>query len=405
MDEPRHLEIFLHGEPIGTLARIGSDRTIFGFSEDYVARSDRPTLGLSFKAESGELITELPAKTLRLLPFFSNLLPEGHLRRYLAERAQVDPRREFFLLAGLGEDLPGAVQAMAVASGSFAPEPDGIEEHEVPLRFSLAGVQLKFSALNEASGGLTIPATGAGGSWIVKLPSQLYPRVPENEFSMMTLARWVGIEIPEIELVSLNSIGNLPTFDLRGEKLALALKRFDRTDTGDRVHVEDFAQVFGVYPEAKYTDASYRSVASVLAAEAPEDVPQFIRRLTYCALIGNADMHLKNWSLIYPNRIVPRLAPAYDLICTVAYLADDEAALKVSRTRRFDRFDEEELRHLAAKAGLPQSATIDVARETVDRFRARWDEAKRELPITPEVARAVQQQVERVPLFRGTRSP
>ena len=61
------------------------------------------------------------------------------------------------------------------------------------LRFSLAGVQLKFSAVMEASGGLTVPAGGMGGSWIVKLPSARFAAVPENEFAMLELARRAGI--------------------------------------------------------------------------------------------------------------------------------------------------------------------------------------------------------------------
>jgi serine/threonine-protein kinase HipA len=70
------------------------------------------------------------------------------------------------------------------------------------LRFSLAGVQLKFSAFANAgmAGGLTIPAEGVGGSWIVKLPSQQFTGVPENEFSMMTLAGMIGMEVPVIQL-------------------------------------------------------------------------------------------------------------------------------------------------------------------------------------------------------------
>src|SRR3546814_19783716 len=81
---------------------------------------------------------------------------------------------------------------------------------EHALRFSLAGVQLKFSAVRSASGGLTIPARGIGGHWIVKLPSRDFRRVPENEFSMMSLAKMVGIDVPAIDLVDIASIGNLP---------------------------------------------------------------------------------------------------------------------------------------------------------------------------------------------------
>jgi serine/threonine-protein kinase HipA len=78
------------------------------------------------------------------------------------------------------------------------------------LRFSLAGVQHEFSAVTSATGGLTIPAKGIGGSWVIKLPSEEYEGVPENEYSMMTLARLVGMNVPAVELVGLESIANLP---------------------------------------------------------------------------------------------------------------------------------------------------------------------------------------------------
>ena len=68
---------------------------------------------------------------------------------------------------------------------------------EEVLRFSLAGVQLKFSAIGRGGKQLRIPAQGRDGQWIVKLPSPRFPKVPENEFAMMTLAREVGIEVPE----------------------------------------------------------------------------------------------------------------------------------------------------------------------------------------------------------------
>ena len=78
------------------------------------------------------------------------------------------------------------------------------------LRFSLAGVQLKFSAIKSAFVGLTIPAEGVGGSWIIKLPSMKFDEVPENEFSMMTIAEKIGMDVPEVQLVDPTSISRLP---------------------------------------------------------------------------------------------------------------------------------------------------------------------------------------------------
>ena len=162
------LNIHLHGATIGTLTNVGGDRTYFSFTDEYIADGDRPTLGLWFKDVYGNPIIDFAVKQKRLLPFFSNLLPEGYLRKYLARLAGVNQEREFYLLWALGRDLPGAITVEPANGDKWPPglENEGVEgakkKRENALRFSLAGVQLKFSAVDndEASKGLTIPASG-----------------------------------------------------------------------------------------------------------------------------------------------------------------------------------------------------------------------------------------------------
>ena len=279
-------------------------------------------------------------------------------------------------------------------------EHDHDDDHsENALRFSLAGVQLKFSAVNEASGGLTIPAQGVGGSWIVKLPRRDFEGVPENEYAMMTLARNIGIDVPDVKLIEIAAIKNLPEGMASLKSHALAIKRFDRLSDGTAVHIEDFAQVFGVYPARKYERASYSNIAGVMAAESGEaDIAEFIRRLTFNTLIGNADMHLKNWSLIYPDRRNAVLAPAYDFVSTIAYLPTRKAALNFSRTKRFDEFSEDELSHLAAKARLPEKLVLDTARQTVALFHQNWQAEKKNLPLAKAVITAIEDHLKTIPL-------
>lgn len=401
------LNVRLHDEIIGTLTHVQGDRTLFSFTDAYVNDANRPTLGLHFKDDLGGLITEHAATQTRLLPFFSNLLPEGHLRDYLAERAGVNPRREFFLLWVLGRDLPGALKIEPAEGEAWPPGTDADVEaaeylRETALRFSLAGVQLKFSALadTQANKGLTIPARGVGGSWIVKLPSARFAGLPENEFAMMTLARSVGIDVPRIDLVDLDAIANLPEGLGEPSGKAFAIARFDRTAEGP-VHIEDFAQVYGVYPENKYKGANYRNIATVLGIEGTDaDIREFTRRLVFTALIGNADMHLKNWSLIYRDRRTPSLSPAYDFVSTIAYIQDDEAALKYARSRRFEMLDLDELAYLAGKAHLPEKPVLDTARETVARFREAWAKEKAHLPQADNVTEAIDAHLARLPLAR-----
>src|SRR5260370_22357819 len=104
----------------------------------------------------------------------------------------------------------------------------------------------------ETSGGLTIPAHGVGGSWIVKLPSTQFPAVPENEYVMLELARAVGITVPAIKLIPVDQIHGLPQDVARLQGMALAVQRFDRSPGGQRIHMDDFAQEFGGVPYDKY---------------------------------------------------------------------------------------------------------------------------------------------------------
>ena len=397
------LDVLLYDVPIGTLTRIDGDRTLFAFNDEYISDENRPVLGLGFKDEFGELITDFRPTRASVLPFFSNLLPEGHLRTYLAGRAGVNPAREFFLLWALGRDLPGAITIQPADGEAWPPsghvDQDDGGPHETTLRFSFAGVQLKFSVIAEASGGLTIPVKGDGGSWIIKLPSREFAGVPENEYAMMTLARLIGIDVPALELVDVDAIGNLPKDIGKLEGKALAIQRFDRLADGVPVHIEDFAQVFGVYPDKKYEKANYRNIAKVIALEGGDaDIAEFIRRLTFNTLIGNADMHLKNWSLIYPDQRRAALAPAYDFVSTISYISDEKAALNFSRTKRFSEFSADELTHLAAKALLPEKLVLDTANETVALCHQHWQAEKTNLPLAKEIIQTVEAHLKTIPI-------
>jgi serine/threonine-protein kinase HipA len=116
---------------------------------------NRPTLSLSYKGRTGGLVTAVLPVCRRLPPFFSNLLPEGRLRDYLAQKAGVKKEGESYLMAVLGADLAGAVIVKPPDRGDHDDDPRDHDKHHdredeqqkgIP-RFSLAGVQLKFSAV------------------------------------------------------------------------------------------------------------------------------------------------------------------------------------------------------------------------------------------------------------------
>ncbi|EJL6432492.1 HipA domain-containing protein [Vibrio cholerae] len=401
------LNVLLYGEPIATITNVGNDRTLFAFMDSYIHDESRPVLGLGFKDSLGGLLTSFKPTQTKLTPFFSNLLPEETMRNYLAERAGVNPAREFFLLWVLGQDLAGAITVEPADGEALPPNMhQGIDDEtkiEAPMRFSLAGVQLKFSAVQQANGGLTIPATGQGGSWIVKLPSSRFDAVPENEYSMMELARLLGMDVPETQLLPINQIANIPAGigkygDAFKNAQAFVIKRFDRVD-GQAIHIEDFAQVFGVYPQDKYKKASMRNIAQVIGIEGKdEDIAEFTRRLVFNTLIGNADMHLKNWSVIYKDKRTASIAPSYDFVSTIPYIPDDSASLKVSRSKKFSDFTLDELSHLAAKAMLPEKLVLDTAKQTVAGFHEVWAKEKAHLPLTKSVIEAIEMHLRSIPL-------
>ena len=403
------LHVRLGEVTIGTLAHLSGDRTTLIFDSDYLEMRNRPILGLSFLDDQGGIIEEQRVTTRKAPPYFANLLPEGHLRSYLAGLADVNETRDFPLLHLTGGDLPGAVRLIPARpwSSDEGPVQGGGPDRSSVLRFSLAGVQLKFSAVMEARGGLTIPAQGAGGDWIVKLPSAHYPGVPENEYSMMSIAATVGIDIPEVRLVSMRDIQGIPEIapdSPLADAQALAIRRFDR-NRGQRVHTEDFAQVFSQYPERKYQKFTYANIGRILAVYADDRaVDQFARRLIYSALIGNADMHLKNWSLIYRDGVTPELSPAYDMLSTVAHMGDPTMALRLGKATHWNFLTLDDFSRLADRMGVASAAVLEPVKETIEMFRSTWQGLASDLPVSQGVSKAIQEQLGRVPAVAAPRS-
>lgn len=392
---PEGLLVSLGNVPVGTILRLAGGRCAFAFAESFVDMPSRPILSLSMLTPSGQLAQELQAYTGRLPPFFSNLLPEGALRECLADLAGVRPTQEFALLATLGADLPGAVTALPAGQPSMQGTDIPQTARVAPanggrvLRFSLAGVQLKFSALQRAGGAMSVPATGVGGDWILKLPSPSFHALPENEFVVMTLARRVGIPVPELRLVAVEDVSGLPDGMAEGSETALAVRRFDRSAEGGRIHMEDFAQVFGRFPDGKYDGHTYANIASVLVATAGQSAAMdFARRLVFSVITGNGDMHLKNWSVLYGDPLRPTLSPAYDLLSTRPYLPKDRLALRFGDSNLLRGITPDRVRRFADDARLPVAPLLRLTREVAERTRDAWEnhEARGLLPAWIDAA-------------------
>ena len=400
------LEVLLGDVQVGVLVREAGGRFRFLFAEPYAEMSNRPTLSLSYEAAPGELMSLAPrAYAGRLPPFFSNLLPEGPLRDLLIRRARVPPSDEFALLRALGEDLPGGVRVIDPgAEAGIATDPPDQHEQDEPgtiLRFSLAGIQLKMSAVLKTDGALTIPAGGVGGDWIVKWPARTMDSVPENEFTMMTLAGEIGIPVPEVRLVALGGVAGLPEEMGEWTERGLAVRRFDRRERGVRVHMEDFAQVFGKFPERKYEDHSYANIAAALAvmtADGREEAMAFVRRAVFSALIGNGDAHLKNWAVLYEDPARPTLTPAYDLVSTIPYLPRDRLALGFGGSKDFRPLDGPRIKQFARTARLPFEAVRLECLETAERTMDAWSRHEQRDVLPKKLDEAVSRHLESVAL-------
>ncbi len=397
------LAVYLNDLEVASIERRDDGLVEFSFLDSYRQLRSRPVLSVHYL----DKLHRPPPPAHGLPSFFANLLPEpdGPLRRLITQAAGIREPQDPRLLAHLGEDLPGAVYVRLVEDSDDGGQPPAELGGPSPhtgnnLRFSLAGVQLKFSVLRDGKA-LTLPASGRGGDWIVKLPDLEHDRVPENEYAIMTWARECGIDVPEFDIVTYADLVGLPDrrFVREGE-LCFAIRRFDRPHPGARVHIEDFAQVNGRYPADKYDE--YRPIAERLNYETlanqiltfcgEPDLRQFVRRLVFVVLSGNADAHLKNWSLYYPDGRTPRLSPAYDLVATIAYPeTSDVLALPFNGSLSFEAVTMSGFRRLASKLRRDPDEMATWVAEDVARIMDVYCAQSLRLPLSLEVRYALDQ--------------
>lgn len=323
-----------------TINRFVADQTL-------IDSAQAPTLSLSYLADNhadqallwrdyrSPLFNGRLSKDHRswLLPaFFQNLLPEGVFRDQIAQLRQCSPNDYFELLAACGKDLPGNIYALPAELSPAelgyyitedAPELTATAE-PMEQGVSLSGVQPKLGVIKD--GGRYVARTKDRDTHIIaKLPVMAYPLLPEVEELSLRLAKAAGVNACDAYLEPLGKLAAQHGYDL-GETQAdtnfLAVVRYDRAP-GARVHCEDFAQVFGVMPEDKYTAGrSYMEVAAVMLSVASlgeAAVHELLRRMMVNEMLGNPDMHLKNIGLWYPDGRTPELPPAYDIVAHTLY--------------------------------------------------------------------------------------
>lgn len=394
------LKLTLHGQLLGYLAGFQGGRNILTFADSFKSDATRFTFSLVTHPafpRAERLLSEPWVTHQRLHPVLSNLLPEGSLRELIAQGLKVHPENEFQIFSYLAEDLPGALiatpmelaeipVAVLTTNGRLG-QAVKVVTNQQTHKFSLAGVQMKFS-MKERDGRYNL-AQGSGelGDWIVKTPSTNHVDVPLNEFTAMSLAVIAGVDIPEVKLVEMEKLDNLPSIKLPDEKFAFAIKRFDRNNNS-RIHMEDFAQVLVKYPHAKYDSANYEQIGRILyqfSGDGLADAQQFARRLLVNILLANGDAHLKNWSLIYQDKTTPRLSLAYDIVTTNVYMQDErEYALNLGKTKKWYEVDLSHFEAWARKAGIPWRAIKPHLDDVMDKTRTQWPQALKDLPMNDQ---------------------
>lgn len=360
------------------------------FYEDYRQAARRPLLGQQFKSFHREY-----RQPSRLLPFFAHLLPEGALGSILRASAKLDARQDWQLLERLGRDLPGAVVLSPVLTDEFEParpqQPVDTRRADPPTRatvspekwqFSLSGVQLKFS-MSWFQDRLAMPADTIDGKWIVKLGDAAHPDLPEVEWSVMEWARAAGIDVPTTRLVPLEQLDGVPIqYTERAGQFCYAIERFDRGDQPRRIHIEDFAQALAA--DDKYQGHSYETIGNIITNVCgAQDLREYVRRLVFMVLSGNADAHLKNWSLIYPDGVHPRISPAYDLLSVIVYPQYKRAlALNFNRSKRFEDVSLDGFARFARKLMIAEAQVLDWVREDVPRILQAWVDLGQRLSLS-----------------------
>ena len=392
------LALTLHGINIGVLLHYQDNKNQLIFNPAYIGRrGNKPVLTVSQLADSAYL-EQIQVSAQRVPSLLSNLLPEGALREWMAKALKVDINNEFAMLAYSGSSLTGALKATPIAPEDLPSWADtqgiAVVNIKTPVPdtdgkingFSFAGVQIKFSG-SRKDGRYNLQQSDHD-KWIIKTPSTLHPHLPENEYSAMRLAEAVGVVIPEIELIQLNQLDNLPEIKLPEEEYAFAIRRFDRAKAEQetrRIHSEDFAQVFGVYSHAKYERHNHETIGAVLyeySAKPLADMQQMARRMLANLMIGNGDAHLKNWSLLYPDQMQPVLSPAYDIVATHVYLPNEHTlAFRLGKENDWHRLSLSHFELWASRIGVSWPAIRVHLLDAVANARSEWPRLLDSLPM------------------------
>ncbi len=323
------LVVYLNSEPVGALDQDDSGLIKFRYDPEWLGRLYVVPLSRSLPLQS-EAFTEKQAR-----PFFAGVLPEEGPRKQIASILGISERNDFAMLERIGGECAGAVSMLP--EGLPPPAANDMRMRklnekelqeiiaELPrrplmagkegVRLSLAGAQDKLPVVMHGSR-IALPLGNTPSTHIIKPEPDRFPGLAANESICMTLAKAVGLKVPPVET------------RLIGGKACVVVQRYDRKISHEgaitRIHQEDFCQALGFPPERKYQQEGGPLIRDCIAllrdwSTTPVlDIREFIDGLIFNVLIGNANAHGKNYSMLYQGG-ERRLAPFYDLVCTLAW--------------------------------------------------------------------------------------
>lgn len=360
------LDVWLFADRVGTLALIDG-RLNFCYTPDWLSNQNAVALSASLPLQAE------PFDDRQTRPFFAGLLPEGQMRRLIAQQFQVSGQNDFALLDHIGGECAGAVtflepgQSLSTATGNDDVQWLSDDEviailDELPrrpmlagkdgLRLSLAGAQDKLPVVLDGAR-IGLPRGSTPSSHILKPAIHAVQDSVINERFCMALAEAMQLKPAKSKVHRVQ------------DRSFLLVERYDRLVDAlgrrQRLHQEDFCQALGVVPEMKYQNEGGPDLAQcfdlVRRATRPS-APQVLRMLDYVifnALIGNHDAHAKNFSLLYSGK-TPVLAPFYDTLSTAVYpTLTPKMAMKIGSKYNFSEVQARHWEQFAASVGLTKA--------------------------------------------------
>lgn len=358
-----NLIVYMNAERVGRLEQDDSGLLQFSYDQTWLEKPGAMPLSRSLPLQS-EVFSGKKAR-----PFFAGILPEEGPREKIAEILGISNTNDFAMLERIGGECAGAVsllpEGVALADPKNArhrklTEPElrqliaGLPNRPLMvgtdgLRLSLAGAQDKLPVIVH-NNGICLPLGDTPSTHILKPETDRFPGLATNEIFCMTLAQAVGLNAPKIEYHSI------------GKKSYILVQRYDRAtdESGSttRLHQEDFCQALGFPPERKYQAEGGPMLGDCISllrdwSTVPVlDILNFINGLIFNVLIGNADAHGKNYSLLYSGG-ERRLSPSYDLVSTLAWPAlSKNLAMKIGGCESVNAFTIGDWKNMAKKTGL-----------------------------------------------------